>query len=99
MDFKDKLVIFLATGFYAGNIPKAPGTFGTIEGLLFCFFLSGIDLVYAAIFVAFFIVFSIWVAGSAERILKEKDSGSIVIDEIAGIMVTLLGLPFNIILV
>ncbi|MGB5157577.1 phosphatidylglycerophosphatase A family protein [Desulfobacterium sp. N47] len=97
MNFKDKLVIFLATGFYAGNIPKAPGTIGTIEGLLFCFFLSGVDLLYAAILLALFIVFSIRLAGKAEKILKVKDSGSIVIDEIAGIMVTLFGLSFNIV--
>lgn len=97
MNIKEKMAIFLATGFYAGNIPKAPGTFGTIEGLLFCFFLSRLDLLYAAIFAVLFIVFSIWVADRAERILKVKDSGSIVIDEMAGIMVTLIGIPFNII--
>ncbi len=97
MDIKEKVVIFLATGLYVGNIPKAPGTLGTIEGLLFCFFLSRIDLLWAVIFTAFFIIFSIWVADKAERILKTKDSSSIIIDEIAGIMITLIGLPFNII--
>ena len=97
MNFREKSVIFLATGFYAGNIPIAPGTIGTIEGLLFCFFLSGADLLYAAIFQVIFIVFAVWIANEAERILKKKDPGSIVIDEMAGIMVTLLGLPFNVV--
>lgn len=97
MDVKEKMVIFLATGCYAGNIPKAPGTVGTIEGLLFCLFLSRLDLLCAVIFVTLFIFFSIWVSDRAERALKTKDHGSIVIDEIAGIMVTLIGLPFNII--
>ncbi|MBU1055481.1 MAG: phosphatidylglycerophosphatase A [Proteobacteria bacterium] len=99
MNFKEKMVLFLATGFYVGNIPKAPGTVGTIEGLLFCFFLSKMALFYVIIFVAFFILFSIWISDRAERILQEKDSGSIVIDEIAGIMVTLIGMPFNFITV
>jgi len=35
------------------------------------------------------------VADAAEKLLNEKDPGSIVIDEIAGMMVTLAGLPFN----
>lgn len=97
MKIKDNMVIFLATGFYVGNIPKAPGTFGTIEGLLFCFFLSRTDLLYAIAFITIFVVFSIWVADKAERILKVKDPGSIIIDELSGIMVTFIGIPFNII--
>lgn len=99
MNFKEKMVLFLATGFYVGNIPKAPGTVGTIVGLLFCFFLSKMALSYAIIFTAFFIFFSIRISDRAERILREKDSGSIVIDEIAGIMVTIIGIPFNFITV
>ncbi len=97
MNFREKSVIFLATGFFAGNIPIAPGTVGTIVGLLFCFFLSGVNLLYAVIFQIVFIIFAIWIANEAERMLKKKDPGSIVIDEMAGIMVTLLGLPFNVI--
>ena len=97
MNFREKSVIFLATGFFAGNIPIAPGTVGTIVGLLFCFFLSGVNLLYAVIFQIVFIIFAIWIANEAERMLKKKDPGSIVIDEMAGIMVTLLGLPFNVV--
>jgi len=33
MNFKDKSVMVLATGFFAGYIPFAPGTFGSIVGL------------------------------------------------------------------
>ncbi len=39
---------------------------------------------------------SIWIANDAEKILNKKDPGSIVIDEIAGMAVTLIGLPFNV---
>lgn len=95
MNVKEKLVIFLATGFFAGNISIAPGTCGSIVGLLFCFFLSGAGLLFASLITVAFIVFAIWIAGKAEKIIKQKDPGSIVIDEIAGIMITLLGLPFN----
>ncbi|MFH1976729.1 MAG: phosphatidylglycerophosphatase A [Pseudomonadota bacterium] len=95
MNFKEKLVMFLATGCFVGNIPIAPGTFGTIAGLLFCLFLSRASFLFASLIVVVFIVFAVWIAGEAEKIIKQKDPGRIVIDEIAGIMVTLLGLPFN----
>jgi len=95
MNFKEKLVMFLATGCFVGNIPTAPGTFGSIAGLLFCLFLSRASFLFASLIVVVFIIFAVWIAGEAEKIIKQKDPGRIVIDEIAGIMVTLLGLPFN----
>lgn len=95
MNFKEKLVMFLATGCFVGNMSIAPGTFGSIAGLLFCLFLSRASFLLASLFVVVFIVFAVWIAGEAEKIIKQKDPGRIVIDEIAGIMVTFLGLPFN----
>jgi phosphatidylglycerophosphatase A len=41
-------------------------------------------------------LFAIWIAHEAEKILETEDPGCIVIDEIAGIILTLFGLPFNI---
>ncbi|MBW1748297.1 MAG: phosphatidylglycerophosphatase A, partial [Deltaproteobacteria bacterium] len=46
-----------------------------------------------------FIFFAIWIAREAEIILKAEDPGCIVIDEMAGMLVTLIGLPFNMIYV
>jgi phosphatidylglycerophosphatase A len=96
MNFKQKSVIFIATGCYIGNITFAPGTFGTALGLLLCFFLSKIDYSMAVLLTLIFILCAIWIANEAEKILKIKDPGCIVIDEIAGIILTLSGLPFNI---
>ena len=97
MNLKRKSVMFLATGCSIGNIPFAPGTFGSILGLPFCFLLSKFDFSVAVILTIIFIIFAIWIAQEAEKILKTEDPGCIVIDEIAGLMVTLIGLPFNII--
>ena len=96
MNFKQKTVMFLATGCYIGNISFAPGTFGSVLGLLLCFFLSKIDFSIAVLLTLIFILSAIWIAGEAEKILGEEDPGCIVIDEIAGIILTLSGLPFNI---
>jgi len=97
MNFKQKLVMFLATGCFIGNISFAPGTFGTILGLPLCFFISKIGFSAAVLLTLIFILCAIWIAQEAEKILKSKDPGCIVIDEIAGMILTLTGLPFNII--
>jgi len=95
MKFRETGVVFLATGFYIGNIPFAPGTFGTVLGLPLCFVLAGLKLPLAIVCTVLFIAIAVWVANDAEKLLKKKDPGCIVIDEIAGMAVTLVGLPFN----
>jgi len=96
MSFWDKAIVFLATGFYTGNIPKAPGTFGTLPGLFLCFFLAQIPLTASILLILVLIGLSIWIAGRAEKIVNQKDPGCIVIDEIVGMAVALAGLPFNV---
>jgi phosphatidylglycerophosphatase A len=95
MNFREKTAVFLATGFYVGNIPFAPGTFGSLIGLPLCFLLAGIPLPAAMITAVLMIGLAVWIAGTAERTLGHKDPGCIVVDEIAGMVVTLIGLPFN----
>ena len=95
MNFKQKSVIFLATGCYIGNISFAPGTFGSVLGLPFCFFLSKIKFSINVLLTLIFVLCAIWIANEAEKILKIKDPKCVVIDEIAGIILTLFGLPFN----
>ena len=46
-----------------------------------------------------FIGLAVWVADAAEEILKAQDPGCIVIDEVAGMMMTLAGLPFDVLTV
>ena len=95
MNFSEKAAVFLATGFYVGNIPFASGTFGSLIGLPLCFLLAGIHLAAAIIAALLIIGLAIWIANAAAKTLKRKDPGCIVIDEIAGMVVTLIGLPFN----
>lgn len=87
--------MFLATGCYIGNLPIAPGTFGSVLGLFLCYFLSKIGLLLALFLTIAFILCAMWIAHEAEKVLQTKDPGCIVIDEIAGMILTLIGLPFN----
>jgi phosphatidylglycerophosphatase A len=95
MKFRERAVLFLATGFFIGTVPFAPGTFGSIIGLPICFLLSRLNILLSVICMILFILFAIWMAAEAEKVLKKKDAGEIVIDEIAGLIVTLIGLPFT----
>ena len=95
MKLREDAVMFLATGFYIGNIPFAPGTFGSLIGLPLCFALAGISLAPAVLCTLLFISFAVYIADAAEKLLKRSDPGCIVIDEIAGMMVTFTGLPFD----
>jgi len=95
MSLRDQTVVSLATGFYTGNIPWAPGTFGTLPGLLLCFFLARLPLPASLLLIVVLIGLAVWIAGEAEKILGKKDPGAIVIDEIAGMAVTLAAIPFT----
>jgi phosphatidylglycerophosphatase A len=95
MKFGERAVLFVATGFFIGSVPLAPGTFGSLIGLPVCFFLSRLNFLQSVVWILILILFAIAIASAAEKILKQKDPGQIVIDEIAGLAVTLAGVPFN----
>ncbi len=81
----------LATGFYTGYIPSGPGTFGTLVGVMIYILLSGHPLILILL-LAFLFVFGIHLSSWAEDYFKEKDSKKIVIDEIAGYLITMAGI-------
>ncbi len=95
MKFRERAVLFLATGFFVGTVPFAPGTFGAIIGLPVCFLISKVSFLFAGVFTLVFVLFAVWVSAAASKILKKEDPAEIVIDEIAGLMVTLVGIPFT----
>jgi phosphatidylglycerophosphatase A len=93
----DRIALVLATGFGSGFGPIAPGTWGSIPGVLLAFGISRWAGPWATLGgVLFFAIVGVWAAGRAERILGQKDPGRVVIDEIAGQMLTLLFLPMTV---
>ena len=89
-------MVLLATGGYAGYIPVAPGTFGTLVAIPICYLLSRLGPVQAILFLLIFTGFAVWIAGEAERVFNKKDSRLIVIDEMAGFLVTLFLIPWSV---
>ena len=85
--------MLIATGFYSGYLPKAPGTWGSLVGVLLVFLLHALSLqIYLSVIAGLFIVGS-FVAGEAEKILDNRDPGVVVIDEIVGILITMIAAP------
>jgi phosphatidylglycerophosphatase A len=95
MTDKNTIVMYLATGCKSGYSPIIPGTAGSLAALVPCWLLSLLPLSVSAMFLIAFIVLSIWAAELAENIVGRKDPGCIVIDEFAGMMITLLGIHFT----
>lgn len=93
MKLRDRAVLLLATGFSAGSIPLAPGTFGSLLGIPVAWGLAGIGPGATAGIIAALILCAVWIAGEAERLLGRKDAACIVIDEIVGILTALAGMP------
>jgi len=82
-------ILFIAEGAYAGRSPLAPGTAGTLVGVLL---YLGIRNFSPPLYISLTILLCIvgtWAAGKAEIILGKKDSPLIVIDEIAGYLIAL----------
>ncbi|SRR5579885_619880 len=94
------LIIFFATGAYSGYSPFAPGTAGSVVGLVLVWFVSGPLWTYspAVTLGLFAIAFAIgcWISGRAEVIFDEHDSSKIVLDEVLGMAATMFGNPITI---
>jgi phosphatidylglycerophosphatase A len=89
------LIMALATGFYTGYLPKAPGTWGSLVALPLHLLLIQLSPVGYAISLAVFVILAVLISGSAEKIYDYKDPGIIVIDEIAGMLVALIAAPHH----
>lgn len=84
---------FLAFGFGTGLAKKAPGTWGTLAGLVFIPLLHQMPLWSALLFIAAASVFGVWLCGRVADDLGVHDHGGIVWDEMVGIWMTLILLP------
>jgi phosphatidylglycerophosphatase A len=83
--------VFLSTWFGLGLIRPAPGTWGTIGAIPFAYFALKVGNWPFVMLCAFFLFFiGLWAAKKFEEATKEHDSGSIVIDEVAGYFIAII---------
>ena len=88
------LIKIAATFFGLGYLPLMSGTIASIAGFLIFIFLGSNTACYILITILVLIL-GFTVCGRAERLFKQKDCRRIVIDEVAGMFVALLFLPYG----
>ena len=91
----DKIIFFFATWFCTGLIPFAPGTWGSLAALPFAAGAYSLGPVLSCFSLLIIFLFSIPVSGRASKIMKREDPSPVVIDEVAGIFVTLFLIPVS----
>jgi phosphatidylglycerophosphatase A len=87
---------FLAFGFGSGLSPKAPGTAGTLVALPLVYALMHLSLFTYLWCVLMFSLLGIYVCGESARRLNTHDHPGIVLDEFAGMAVTMVAVPLKI---
>ena len=90
-----RLALLIATCGYVGFAPVAPGTFGSAAGVALVYLVRAFEagpwvepLLIVALFAA-----GVWAAASTERQLGNTDPGPVVIDEVVGMLVTVMWIP------
>lgn len=88
----------IPTFLFFGYFPKIPGTFGTFGGVLFSIFLVDyleIDPHTFLFTTIFIIILSVYSSNWAINYFNSNDPKEVVIDEVAGFMVSILYIPFE----
>lgn len=86
---------FIAFGLGTGASPYAPGTFGTLLGIPLVYLLAHWSIwIYLGV-TGLVIVLGTWVCERTSRDIGVHDHSGIVIDEVAGYLVTMIMVPVN----
>lgn len=89
-------ITIIATVFWSGLLRPAPGTWGSLAALPLGFLLfqtGGTPLLLIGLVLS--ITIGIWASGAYATALGQGDPGSVVIDELSGLWLALLGCSFT----
>ncbi len=90
----NRFAVTLATWFGCGYFPWGPGTAGSLAAVLIAAALHswfGVGRSGLAVLVLVFVLPGIWASTRTARILNTEDPGLVVVDEVLGQWLTLLG--------
>jgi phosphatidylglycerophosphatase A len=90
-----RLALFVCTFGYIGYFPVAPGTVGSVAGLVLYAVLRWLHAppVVDGFLIALLFAVGVWSGTHAERYFGSTDPGPGVIDEVVGMLITLFMLP------
>lgn len=91
-----RLGLLIATCGYIGFAPVAPGTVGSAAGVAVFYLVRGVEAAWAQpLLIGVLFAAGVWAASVAERALGGTDPGPVVIDEVVGMLITVMWLPLT----
>jgi phosphatidylglycerophosphatase A len=92
-----RLGVFIATCAHVGYAPVAPGTFGSLVGLVIYYLIRRQHSVTVELgTIGVLVLVGLWSATEAEHHFGGIDPGPVVIDEVVGMLITLALHPVNV---
>jgi phosphatidylglycerophosphatase A len=86
-------VHLVAFGFGLGLAPRAPGTVGTLLGVVLHLLTMELPLAWRVTGITLAFLLGVWVCGESARRLGTPDHGGIVWDEVVGVLIALIVVP------
>lgn len=86
---------FISLGFGSGLMPHAPGTYGTVAAIPLYLLLHNTVLWQYLLITLLVTLAGIYTAAYTSKALGVHDHSGIVIDEIAGLLITMIAVPFS----
>ena len=87
---------FISLGFGSGLLPKAPGTYGTLAAIPVFLLISNFEFLYYLLITLVITLVGIYLCSYTSKSLGVHDHSGIVIDEIAGYLITMIAVPADI---
>lgn len=94
--FSEKIALVLSTWFGSGFFPFASGTFGTLAAVPLILLLGNLGILNRLFIVLIAIGIAVWSSDRAQDLLGKKDPSEVVIDEVAGFLLTIALLPYSV---
>ena len=85
---------FVATFFYLGKLPFAPGSCGSLGALLLWFFIPLTFSVHLSFLIILFVL-GVYSSNKMVKYLDDDDPSEVVIDEVVGMGISLFMLPHS----
>ena len=89
----DRIALEVATLAGVGRLSKAPGTWGTLATVPLCMVVQQVGIVAHLITLLVVVVVGYWATCVTCRLYGKKDPAQVVVDEAAGLLLTMLAIP------
>ena len=93
--FSERIALVLATWFGFGLVPFASGTFGTLAAVPLILVLERLGIRSNVMMLVVAVLIAVWSSGQTQALLKKKDPSEVVVDEVAGFLLTVALLPYT----